>query len=67
MEAINANVNRYVKENDTTKDAVAKGIGISRSSFYDKLAGKSPWMLEEAIKLSDVMGCTVQELITMPA
>lgn len=67
MEAISANVNRYVKENATTKDAIARDIGISRSSFYDKLAGKSPWMLDEVIELSDVMGCSVQDLITMPA
>lgn len=67
MEAIKANVDRYVDEHATTKDALAKALSISRSSLYDKLAGKRPWMLDEVISLADLMGCTVNDLLTMPA
>lgn len=64
MDEIRQNINDYVDGHNTTKDALAKAIGISRSSLYDKMSGKRPWMLEEVIKLADFMGCTVQDLIT---
>lgn len=66
MEAIRENVKRYVDEHSTTKDALARATGISRSSFYDKLSGKRPWMLDEVINLASYMGCTVNDLLTMP-
>lgn len=66
MEAIKANIDNYVDEHATTKDAIAKAIHISRSSFYDKLKGKRPWMLEEVINLAAYMGCTVNDLLTYP-
>lgn len=64
MEEIKKHVDAFVKTNITTKDAVAKGIGMSRSSFYEKLAGRSPWMLDEAIALADFMGITISQLIS---
>ena len=66
MESIQENVERYVRDHGTTKDALIKGMGISRSSFYDKLSGKRPWMLGEVIDLAEIMGCTVNDLLTMP-
>ncbi|MBQ9317402.1 MAG: helix-turn-helix domain-containing protein [Atopobiaceae bacterium] len=66
MEAIKANVDNYVDAHATTKDALAKAIHISRSSFYDKLKGKRPWMLEEVINLAAFMGCSVNDLLTVP-
>lgn len=66
MDAIKQNIEIYTDEHSTTKDAVAKAIGISRSSLYDKLAGKRPWMLSEVIDLASYMGCTVNDLLTMP-
>lgn len=66
MEAIKANIDNYVDKQATTKDAVAKAIHISRSSFYDKLKGKRPWMLTEIIDLAEYMGCTVDNLLTLP-
>lgn len=67
MDAIKANIETYVDEHSTTKDAIADAIHISRSSLYDKLRGKRPWMLAEVIDLANFMGCTVNDLLTMPA
>lgn len=64
MKAIRENVEAYTHDAQVTKDTLARNIGIGRSSFYNKLAGRSPWMLGEVIALADVMGCSVQELIT---
>lgn len=66
MDAIKANVEIFVDKHATTKDAVAKAIGISRSSLYDKLSGKRPWMLVEVMDLASYMGCTVNDLLSMP-
>lgn len=66
MKSINEHIKRYVKENSTTREAIANGIGISRSSLYDKINGRSHWTLDEAIAMADFMGCTVQDLITEP-
>lgn len=66
MEAISKNIDNYVRDRNTTKDAVAKAIGISRSSLYDKLGGKRPWLLSEVIDLAAYMGCTVNDIITTP-
>lgn len=66
MEAIAANIDAYVRTSATTKDAIAKAIGISRSSLYDKLNGKRPWMLTEVIDLAGFMDCTVNDLLRMP-
>lgn len=66
MEAIKANIEEYIDENATTKDAIAQAIGISRSSLYDKLSGKRPWMLSEVIDLASFMNCTVNDLLCMP-
>lgn len=66
MDAVKENINRFVVDHSTTKDALAKAIGISRSSLYDKMNGRRPWMLVEIIDLAEFMGCTVQDLITIP-
>lgn len=67
MDEIKANINRYVERHGTTIVELAKAIGISRSSLYDKMAGRSPWMLSDVMSLAEHMGCSVQDLLTMPA
>jgi DNA-binding XRE family transcriptional regulator len=66
MEAIKANIECYIDGHATTKDAIAQAMGISRSSLYDKLSGKRPWMLSEVIDLARFMNCTVNDLLNMP-
>lgn len=63
IDEIKASVEAYVSQHGVTKDAVAQAIGISRSSLYDKLSGKRPWMLAEVIDLASYMGCTVNDLL----
>lgn len=67
MEAIAANIKKFVEERCITREALAKAIDISRSSLYDKMSGKRPWMLADVISLADYMGCTVNDLLTMPS
>jgi DNA-binding XRE family transcriptional regulator len=62
---IKRNIEAYVSERDTTKGALASSIGISRSSLYEKMDGKRPWLLDEIIALASVMGCRESDLWTM--
>lgn len=64
MQAINEHISRFVKDTGTTKDAIAARIGLSRSAFYTRTNGTRPWILDEVIALADVLGITIQELIT---
>lgn len=66
MDEIKENINAYVDKHGTTIVELAKAVGISRSSLYDKMAGRSPWMLNDVISLADHMGCSVQDLLTSP-
>ena len=63
-ETIKQNIERYVADNDMTKGALASNVGISRSSLYEKMDGKRPWLLDEIISLASVMGCEEKELWT---
>lgn len=63
-ENIKRNIEAYVSDHDTTKGALASGIGISRSSLYEKMDGKRPWLLDEIINLASVMGCEESDLWT---
>lgn len=61
---IKTNIERYVSENDMTRGALASKIGISRSSLYEKMDGKRPWLLDEIISLASVMGCEEKDIWT---
>ena len=63
MEFIRQNVENYLDNNNVTKGALASHIGISRSTLYEKLDGNRPWLLDEAIVLSELIGCTIDDLV----
>lgn len=63
MNYMKQNIERYISVADTTKSAFARTVGISRSAFYEKLEGNSSWLLDEAITISECLGCTIDELI----
>lgn len=63
-ENIKRNIERYVSESDTTRGALASKIGISRSSLYEKMDGKRPWLLDEIISLASVMECEEKDIWT---
>lgn len=62
MEELKALVGNYVKAEGITKSELAERLGIGRSALYEKLSGRNPWFLDEAVKLSGLLGITVDEL-----
>lgn len=58
-------VDAYSREHGTTRDELAEALGMKRGSLYNKLEGKTEFTLEEAHKLSSMLGITVDELATL--
>lgn len=63
---IGEHICRYVDEHDTTKSALASNLGISRSALYEKIDGKRHWLIDETIRLAEIMGCEVVDLLVPP-
>lgn len=61
---IKQNIESFLACSDMTRAALANKLGISRSSLYDKMDGKRPWLLTEIIDLASVMGCEEREIWT---
>lgn len=55
-------VSEYAEENNETRDSIADKLGISRSSFFNKVRGSYEFSLSEAYKLSRLLGVTLDEL-----
>lgn len=54
-------ISDFAKTTGTTKDEIAKSLGISRSSFFSKIRGEYEFTFTEAYKLSTMLGMTVDE------
>lgn len=59
MDAIKKLVNEYINAQGITLEALAGKIGISRVSLWKKLSGRSPFLVNEAFALADVVGFDV--------
>lgn len=55
-------VNEYAETNGVTRDALADSLGMSRSSFFNKLRGSYEFRLSEAHALSRILGVSLDEL-----
>lgn len=54
-------VGQYAEAKGTTRDAIADKIGMSRSSFFNKLRGSYEFSLSEAFKLSRILGISLDD------
>lgn len=63
-ENVRDSIYSFVEENGMTVSELSRRIGISRSSLYEKMDGKSPWLLNEIIALASVMGCEEKDIWT---
>ncbi len=62
MKSVKDCIKEYVKSNGITYATFAEKLGVSRSSLYEKMDDRSPWMIDEAVAMSELFGCTVDEL-----
>ena len=64
MERFNENVELICAKRGIRKKELIAHIGISRSAFYAKLAGVRPWFLDEAVKVADFLGMSIDSLVS---
>ena len=64
MEKFNENIELICVKRGIRKKDLIEHIGIRRSTFYAKLAGVRPWFLEEAVKVADFFGMSIDELVS---
>ena len=53
----------WVREKQTTSEAVADALDISAATFSRKRNGKTSWRLCELLALSKLFECSVEELL----
>ena len=63
-ENVRDSIYSFVEDIDMTVSELSRRIGISRSSLYEKMDGKRPWLLDEIITLASVMGCEEKDIWT---
>lgn len=50
------------RENKLKQSDVAKKIGIHRQTYYLKESGKSPFTIDEGLRLAKLFDCTLDDL-----
>ncbi|WP_281858508.1 hypothetical protein, partial [Salana multivorans] len=61
---ISASLKALIAGMGLDREAFAAYLGISLPAFYNKLAGRSPWRLQEAIDAAAYVGAELSELIS---
>lgn len=55
-------IKKLIEQKGLKLFAIAKILGISRTTLWWKLTGKSEFTRSEMQKLSDILGCSVSDL-----
>ena len=64
--AIRERVGAYLERTGATKQSVADALNVSTVTLANKLRGDSPFDLEQAFRLADLIGCKVDDLRVRP-
>lgn len=54
-------LSRIIKRSGLKQNAIAKTMGISESSFYNKTSGRTSFTAAESLHLRDILGMTWEE------
>jgi plasmid maintenance system antidote protein VapI len=66
MDSIKERVGAYLEREGRTKKWLADELGMTTVSLYSKLNGDTEFTFSQAIRLSEVLGCTVNDLRISP-
>lgn len=66
MDSIKERVGAYLEREGKTKKWLADKLDMSTVTLNSKLNGETEFSFSQAIRLSDVLGCTVSELRVSP-
>lgn len=59
---INEKVGAWLLEDGHTREMLAKTLGLSRPTLANRLNGQAKWNWEEVVKVSQITGCSLNEL-----
>lgn len=59
---INEKLGAWLLENGRNRDTLAKELGMTRPTLANRLSGKSKWEWEEVIRISRLVGCSLDDL-----
>lgn len=66
MDSIKERVGAYLEREGKTKKWLADELGVTTVTLYSKLNGETEFTFSQAIRLSEVLGCTVNDLRISP-
>lgn len=66
MGSIKEWVGAYLERTGMTKVELASKLGMSRTSFYNKMDGTTEFTLSEAGNLASILGLTADQILVSP-
>lgn len=66
MDSIKERVGAYLEREGKTKQELASELGMTTVTLSSKLSGRTDFTFSQAIRLSEILGCTVNELRISP-
>lgn len=66
MDSIKERVGAYLAREGQTKQWLAERLGMSTVTLSSKLNGETEFTFSQAIHLSEILGCTVNDLRASP-
>lgn len=63
MDQINKKIGEYLLKPGNSRTALAREIGLSTFTLNSRIAGKSEWKWGEVVKLAEVIGCSLDDLL----
>ena len=65
-EKINEKLGAWLVQTGHSKQQLADEIGLSRPALRQRLDGTAKWKWDEVVKVSEITGCTLNELADCP-
>jgi hypothetical protein len=66
MDSIKERVGAYLERSGSTKKQLAEEMGMPYSTFHSKLYGPSEFTFMEGKRLSEIVGCSCDEMFVSP-
>jgi len=66
MDSIKERVGAYLEREGKTKQELASELGMTTVTLASKMSGRTDFTFSQAIRLSEILGCTVSELRISP-
>lgn len=66
MDSIKERVGAYLEREGKTKQELASELGMTTVTLGHKLNGRTDFTFSQAIRLSEILGCTVGDLRESP-